>query len=104
MRRSLNVLAMAFALAAALAAPALAAKPAGACPNPKFVPMTYPQFRALLLQRGVPEEFLGAEHAAQFATLDKNNDSLVCLMERPDTPGTLNGGVFNAVDNTASAR
>jgi len=104
MRRSLTVLAMAFTLAAALAAPALAAKPVGACPNPGFVAMTYAQFRALSLQVGVPEELLGAEHAAQFATINKNNDPFVCVMNLPDTPGTLDGWIFNVIDNTARAR
>ncbi len=90
------------AIAAALAAtPVIAAKPIGECPNSRFSAYTYPEFRQVSLDVGVPEDQLGAEHAAQFEVFDKNADGLVCFMDLPDNAGTLDGWVFNAIDNTA---
>jgi hypothetical protein len=104
MRRVLSPVLLGAILAAALVVPVAAAKPVGACPNPAFEAMTYPEFRELMLELGVPEELLDASHEALFPTFDKNNDGLVCFMDLPDNAGTLNGWVFNAIDNTARAR
>lgn len=93
MRRVITVLFATVALLALAAGPALAVKPVGGCPNAKFEPMEYQEFRALSVSVGVPEEFLGAEHAAQWLVLDKNNDGTLCVMDLPDTPGTFFGWV-----------
>ena len=104
MRRLLTPVVLGTLVAAATALPASAANPVGSCPNPAFESMTYPEFRELNLQLGVPEELLDASHEAKFATFDKNNDGLVCFMDLPDNAGTLDGWVFNAIDNTARTR
>jgi len=91
------------ALLALTAGPVFAAKPVGRCPNSKFTAMKYSEFRALSVAVGVPEEFLGAEHAAQWDVFDRNDDGTLCVMDLPDTPGTFEGWQFNVIDNTASA-
>ena len=101
MRRIITSLVLAAALAGVAAAPVGAAKPARGCPNDAFTMMTYPAFRALSLALGVPEELLGPEHEAGWNTYDRNDDGLLCVMDLPDNAGTLNGWVFNAIDNTA---
>ncbi len=102
MRRVVAVLFATVALIALAAGPALGIKPVGGCPNPKFEPMTYPEFRALSGSVGVPEEFLGEEHAAQWLVYDKNTDGTLCVMDLPDNPGTFFGWQFNVIDNTAN--
>ena len=90
------------ALIALTAVPALGAKPVGGCPNAQFTAMTYPEFRQLSVDVGVPEEFLGAEHEAFWRKFDKNADGVLCVMDLPDTPGTAFGWVFNVIDNPAN--
>ena len=104
MRRIVAPLVLAAALAAVAAAPVLAAKPVGACPNSSFTSMTYREFRALSVSLGVPEALLGAAHEAGWNSYDKNGDGMNCVMDLPDNAGTLGGWVFNVVDNTAHSR
>ena len=104
MRRIFFLLVAMVALLALTAGPALAVKPIGGCPNPKFTAMEYSEFRALSVAVGVPEEFLGAEHAAGWDVFDRNDDGTLCVMDLPDTPGTLDGWIFNVIDNSASTR
>ncbi len=104
MRRLLAPVILATALVSVAAAPVLAAKPVGSCPNTRFVSMGYQQFRTLSLSVGVPESLLGSEHQAGWDSYDKNNDGNLCVMDLPDTPGTLDGWIFNVVDNTARVR
>ena len=66
--------------------------------------MTYVEVRELSLAVGVPEEFLGAEHRAQWDAIDKNDDGRLCVKDLPDTPGTFFGWIFNVIDNTANRR
>ena len=91
------------ALAASVALPAAAAKSIGSCPNGDFQLMTYQQFRALSLSVGVPASELGPEHEAAVGDIDKNDDGRICVRDQPDTPGTLDGWIFNVIDNTARA-
>jgi hypothetical protein len=104
MGRIVRSLLGAVVVAAAVATPVIAVKPVGDCPNPRFTAYTYPEFRQVSLDVGVAEDQLGAEHEAQFDAFDKNADGLVCFMDLPDNAGTLDGGVFNAIDNTARVR
>lgn len=101
MRRVLSRAAVALALLALSASPALAVKPVGGCPNPQFDQMTYPEFRQLSLDVGVPEELLGPEHEAMFPQFDKNGDGTICVQDKPDNAGHLFGWIFNVIDNTA---
>ena len=103
MRRSFYSVFAGAALAAVAVTPVVAAPPIGSCPNARFEAMTYAEFRALSVQVRVPEELLGAEHLAAFEKFDRNGDELVCFMDLPDNAGTLDGWVFNAIDNTARA-
>lgn len=82
--------------------PAYAGKPVRGCPNDSFVLMTYLQFRQESLDAHVPEELLGADHLAGWMVLDKNDDMMACVMDLPDNPGTLDGWIFNLVDNTSN--
>ena len=100
--RPLRVCLLAVAALLISSMPALAVKPVGECPNPKFTAMTYSEFRQLSIDVGVPLELLGPEHLAAFDGFDKNDDGLVCIMDLPDTPGHLGSWVFNAIDNTAA--
>lgn len=93
--------ALALLLVITLSGPALAAKPVRGCPQP-FQQMGYQAFRSLSLSVGVPESLLGSEHQAGWQTRDRNDDGDLCVMDLPDTPGTLDGWVFNVVDNTAN--
>ena len=102
MRRIVFLVVAMVALLVLTAGPGLAAKPVGGCPNPKFTAMEYSEFRALSVAVGVPEEFLGAEHAAQWDVYDRNDDGTLCVMDLPDNPGTFFGWQFNVIDNTAS--
>lgn len=104
MRRLFAPVILAAVLVSVAAAPVLAIKPVGSCPNTRFVSMDYQQFRALSLSVGVPESLLGPEHQAGWDSFDKNNDGSLCVMDLPDTHGTLDGWVFNVIDNTARAR
>ena len=105
MRRVLAPILLAAMLAAAAVLPVAAAKPVGACPNPSFEVMTWPQYREMLLELGVPEESLNdPSFEALFTSYDKNNDGLLCVMDLPDNAGTLGGWVFNIIDNTARPR
>ena len=89
-------------LTVALAAPAMAAKPIRGCPNAGFDLMDYPSFRQLSLDVGVPPELLGADHLAGWLTYDRNDDTILCVKDLPDNPGTLGGWIFNVVDNTSN--
>ncbi len=102
MRRHVGMIALSVLLILAIAAPALAAKPVRGCPNEKFDLMGYTQFRNLSLSVGVPEDLLGAEHAALWDAYDRNNDGMLCIMDLPDTPGHFGTWVFNVIDNTAN--
>lgn len=104
MRRIFTPLVLAATLAAVAAAPVVAAKPVGECPNGAFTLMSYPEFRALSVLLGVPEDLLGAEHEEGWNTYDRNDDGSLCVMDLPDNAGTLGGWVFNVVDNTAHSR
>ena len=101
--RSLSfALAACLLVGAALAGPAAAAKPARGCGSDKFTLMNYQTFRALSVSVGVPASLLGPDHLAHWnENIDKNDDGLACIMDLPDTPGTFEGWIFNAVDNTA---
>ena len=100
--RARHVLIGAF-LAFAIAAPANAAgKPDRGCGNDGFVAMTYPEFRQLSLDVGVPAELLGADHAAAWVATDRNGDGWLCIKDLKDTNGHLGSWIFNVVDNTAN--
>ena len=101
MRRSLP-LGMGLLLIFVLAGAVSAAKPTRGCGNEGFVIMSYPEFRQLSLDVGVPEELLGPEHETFWNALDRNDDGLACIKDLPDTSGHLGSWVFNAVDNTAN--
>jgi hypothetical protein len=90
-------------LAIAVAAPASAAgKPDRGCSNDGFVAMTYPEFRQLSLDVGVPEELLGEDHAAHWLVVDRSGDGVLCVKDLKDTSGHLWSWVFNVVDNTSN--
>jgi hypothetical protein len=74
-----------------------AAQPVGNCP-PSFQPMTISQLTELVVSLGFPHpiELLQAE----LASLDTNDDDLLCVLDFPNTPGTK-AYQFNVVDNTA---
>jgi len=91
---------LALLLVTAIAGPALAAGPSRGCPNDKFVLLDYEAFRALSLSVGVPEDVIASE--ALWQNTDRSGDGLLCVMDLPDTPGTLDGWIFNVVDNTAN--
>lgn len=100
MRRVASILGLLSALFAA-AAPAMAS-PARSCPHDQFTLMTFAEFRALSLDVGVPEEFLGEPWVAKMTFFDKNGDGRVCVMDLPDTPGHYGAWVFNVIDNAAA--
>jgi hypothetical protein len=90
-------------LAISAVSPVAAVKPDRGCGNEAFELMTYTEFRNLSISVGVPEELLGADHEAFWVnSLDKNEDGLACIKDKPDTAGSLFGWIFNAVDNTAN--
>ena len=101
MRRLTVVLAIG-AMALATAMPVAAVKPIRGCPNEGFVPMDYTTFRNLSISVGVPLELLGPEHLAGWNVYDRNDDGMLCVKDLPDTPGTLDGWIFNVVDNTSN--
>ena len=101
--RTRNVVIGASLLAVALAAPVNAAgKPDRGCGNDGFVAMTYPEFRQLSIDVGVPEELLGEAHAAHWLVIDRNADGWLCIKDLKDTNGHLGSWVFNVVDNTSN--
>ena len=83
-----------------MALPAAAVKPVGDCPNEGFAEMTLPQFTALEISVGAPQELLDALPTA-WATLDKNDDAQICIKDAPDTHGHFGAVLFGAVDNTS---
>lgn len=92
------------ALCLALAAPVSAAKPVRGCAG-DFALMSIDAFRNVSLAVGVPPELLGEDWEAGLrARFDKNTDSMICVKDLPDTPGTLDGWIFNVVDNTSNHR
>ena len=101
MRRLTVVLAVGL-MALATAMPVAAVKPIRGCPNEGFVLMDYTTFRNLSILVGVPPELLGPDHFAFWNDIDRNDDGFMCIKDLPDTPGTLDGWIFNAVDNTSN--
>ena len=101
MRRSIPLL-MSLLLVLASAGPATAVKPIRGCGNEGFEPMLYDEFREMLINMGVPEEFLGAEHRGLWVSIDHNGDDILCVKGRTETPGHLAHGQFNVVDNTSN--
>jgi hypothetical protein len=89
-------------LVLAIALP-VAARPTRGCGNEKWDPMTMTQFRELSLSLGIPPELLfSPEWEAGWAAYDKNGDTILCVKDKPDTPGHLDTWVWNVVDNTAN--
>jgi hypothetical protein len=84
----------------ALAAPVLAVKPLGSCPNDGFDAMNLNEFIALELSLGLPPDLVPA-YSAAWASLDRNGDGALCIKDVPDTPGHTGAIYYNAVDNTS---
>jgi hypothetical protein len=103
MGRAGSTLILVVCLVAITAAPAAGAKPVRGCANEAFELMSMEAFRTRSLGVGVPADILFTpEWEAGWAFHDKNGDGNLCVMDLPDTPGTLFGWIFNVVDNTSN--
>jgi hypothetical protein len=103
MRRVVVMTIVLVALLAVAAGPVAAKKPIRGCPNPSFDQMAMEEFRELSLEVGVPAELLFTpEWEAGWDAYDRNGDGALCVKDLPDTPGTLDGWIFNVVDNTSN--
>ena len=102
MKRSSVALAVFAALT--IAGPTSAAAPIRGCPHAAsgFEPMTIEAIVALGVQLGMPAD-LADDMLAVGETIDANDDRMLCLQDRPDTPGNP-AWLFNVVDNVSNAR
>ena len=102
-RRMVTAMGAAAVLALAIGGPAAAVKPVRGCPNVDKVPMTISEFRELSRSLGVPSEIIDSpEWLAAASSFDKNGDTILCIGDKPDTPGHLDTWVWNATDNTSN--
>ena len=99
MYKHLLVLATAAAVAAlAGAAPSVAAKPEGACPQ-AFEQRSFVQLLQFAQDTGVPGT--PDDHLAFLMRFDKNGDQLLCVLTASTPPG-LPAHSINIIDNTAN--
>lgn len=117
MRRAIIALASAAVLLTALAGPASATKPIRGCSD-DFAPWVISDFRAYMNSQlfydslspagqALAPDILAIVNSDPWVTasdaIDKNGDQVLCIKQKPPTPGNLHGWIFNAVDNTAAS-
>ena len=87
-------------LSLVVAAPALAVKPVGGCPNSQYDVMTLQGFIDLEVSVGAPTDVVEGLPGL-LDVIDANNDGHVCILDVPDTRGHQGPVLFNIVDNTS---